>query len=346
LSFDAIILNRQKMKILGIETSCDETAAAIVEDGSRILSGVVASQVEIHARYGGIVPEVASRQHLTALLPTLRKAFDEAGLGLQDIDGIAVTSGPGLPGSLLTGLNFAKALAFSRSLPLAGVNHLEGHIYANWLEGGPPSLPAVCLIISGGHTELVLLQKEGEYTSLGRTRDDAIGEAYDKVARLLGLGYPGGPAIEKVVQGLSGRPKGPVLTRPWLPGSHDFSFSGLKTAVLRLSEEGKYPPAQIAAAFQDAAVEVLVDKTIRAADEVEAKEVLLAGGVACNTSLRRAFKERCHLPLRIPRPALCTDNAAMIACCGYYHFRRGDRADYSLDARPGLQLTGQRPHLP
>lgn len=322
---------------MGIETSCDETAVAIVEDGKKILSSIVASQVEMHARYGGIVPEVASRQHLLTILPTLHRAFIGAGMALEDIDSIAVTNGPGLAGSLLTGLNLAKALAVSRSLPLTGINHLEGHIYANWLEGGPPPFPAICLIISGGHTELVLLQNEGQYKSLGRTRDDAVGEAYDKVARLLGLGYPGGPAIEKVVQGLSG--KSPVFTRPWLHGTHDFSFSGLKTAVLRLSEEEKFPPAQIAAAFQDAVVEVLVEKTIRAADEVEARAVLLAGGVACNTRLRQTFKERCHLPLRIPSPVLCTDNAAMIACCGYSHFKRGERSDYSLDAKPGLELT-------
>lgn len=327
------------MRVLGIETSCDETAVAIVEDGSKILSSIVASQVEIHARYGGIVPEVASRQHLITLLPALQSAFTQAGMALEDMHGIAVTMGPGLPGSLLTGLNLAKSLALSKSLPLIGINHLEGHIYANWLEGGPPSFPAICLIISGGHTELVFLQNEGQYKRLGHTRDDAAGEAFDKVARLLELGYPGGPAIEKVTQGLS--KKGPVFTRPWLPGTHDFSFSGLKTAVLRLAEERKFPREQIAAAFQNAVVEVLVEKTLRAADETQAREVLLAGGVACNSKLRQTFEKRCHLPLRIPRPGLCTDNAAMIACCGYFHLERGERDDYSLDAHPSLQLTSK-----
>lgn len=326
------------MIILGIETSCDETAVALVEDGKKILSSIVASQVEIHARYGGIVPEVASRQHLITLIPTLHRAFTDASMSLKDVDGIAVTNGPGLPGSLLTGLNMAKALALARSIPFTGVNHLEGHIYANWLDGGPPAFPSLSLIISGGHTELVLLQQDGCYISLGRTRDDAAGEAYDKVARLLGLGYPGGPAIEKAVKGLTG--KGPVFTRPWLAGTHDFSFSGLKTAVLRLSEAGVFRPEEIAAAFQDAVVEVLVEKTLRAADEIKAKEILLAGGVACNSKLRTAFRDRCPIPLRIPEPAFCTDNAAMIACCGYYHLMRGERDDYSLDASPGLTLTG------
>lgn len=327
------------MKVLGIETSCDETAAAIVEDGEKIWSSIVATQVELHARYGGIVPEVASRQHLLALLPTLEQAFNKAFLKLKDVDGIAVTMGPGLPGSLLTGLNLAKALSLSHSLPLIGINHLEGHIYANWLEGGPPPLPSLCLIISGGHTELVLLQEEGLYRSLGRTRDDAAGEAYDKVARLLGLGYPGGPAIEKAALGLS--EKGLELPRPWLPGTYDFSFSGLKTAVLRLSEEGKFTAPRMAAAFQRAVIDVLVEKTIKAASDTGARQVLLAGGVACNSALRLAFKEKCRIPLRIPSPGLCTDNAAMIACCGYYHFIKGERDDYSLDARPGLQLTDE-----
>ena len=247
------------MKILGIETSCDETAAAVVEDGTRILSNQIASQVEIHARYGGVVPEVASRQHLLSIIPVLERAMTEAGVSWEDLSGIAVTVGPGLAGSLLVGVNMAKAITLSQGLPLIGVNHLEAHIYANWLGGNSIDFPVVCLIVSGGHSDLVLMKGHGDYLVLGRTRDDAAGEAFDKAARILGLGYPGGPAIEKASrEGVASI----QLPRAWLKGSHDFSFSGVKTALLRLVEAGEVSSvADAAASFQQAVVEVLVIKT-------------------------------------------------------------------------------------
>ncbi|GAH99715.1 unnamed protein product, partial [marine sediment metagenome] len=252
------------MKILGIETSCDETAAAVVEDGTRIVSNIVASQIDIHARYGGIVPEVASRQHLLTIIPVVDKALSEPKLAWQDIDGIAVTFGPGLAGSLLVGVNVAKAIALARRLPITGVNHLEGHIYANWLNREkPPDFPCLCLIISGGHSDLVLMKEHGQFEKLGRTRDDASGEAFDKAARILGLGYPGGPAIEQAAK--SGTPC-LSLPRAWLRDSHDFSFSGLKTALWHLAqkEEILANPSRVAdaaASFQCAVVDVLVTKT-------------------------------------------------------------------------------------
>jgi N6-L-threonylcarbamoyladenine synthase len=247
------------MKILGIETSCDETAAAVVEDGTEILSSQVASQVEIHARYGGVVPEVASRQHLLSIIPVIEMAMTEASVGWKELAGIAVTVGPGLAGSLLVGVNVAKALALSQGLPLIGVNHLEAHIYANWLGNGGIDFPVVCLIVSGGHSDLVLMRGHGDYAVLGRTRDDAAGEAFDKAARILGLGYPGGPAIERAARdGTASIP----LPRAWLKGSDDFSFSGVKTALLRLVEAGGVSSvADAAASFQAAVVDVLVTKT-------------------------------------------------------------------------------------
>ena len=273
-----------KMKLLGIETSCDETAAAVVEDGRDILSNIVASQVEIHARYGGIVPEVASRQHLIAIIPIIQQAMAQAQARWSDLDGIAVTIGPGLAGSLLVGVNIAKAIALAQNLPLVGVNHLEAHIYANWLEGKKPVFPCLCLIVSGGHTDLLLMRGHGDYLPLGRTRDDAAGEAFDKVARILDLGYPGGPAIEQAA--LNGNGALHPLPRAWIKGTDDFSFSGLKTAVLRLVEEKpKLPPVDVAASFQQAVVDVLVTKTIAAAQRVGAKQVVLSGGVAANRLL-------------------------------------------------------------
>ncbi|MEE8472117.1 MAG: tRNA (adenosine(37)-N6)-threonylcarbamoyltransferase complex transferase subunit TsaD [Dehalococcoidia bacterium] len=330
------------MKILGIETSCDETAASVVEDGGRILSNVVASQVELHARYGGIVPEVASRQHLLSIVPVLERAMAGPGLDWQDLDGVAVTVGPGLPGSLLVGLNVAKAIALARDLPLLGVNHLEGHIYAHWLEvegGGGASFPCLCLIVSGGHSELVLMRGHGRFQSLGRTRDDASGEAFDKAARILGLGYPGGPAIQEA----AGRGKASFrLPRARLKGSHDFSFSGVKTALWRLVEEIKggdpLPVFDLAASFQEAVVDALVANTLETAREYRVKGILLAGGVAANSRLREVMRERSLLPVLIPSPALCTDNAAMIAACGYYHMRAGRVSGWDLDVEPGLRL--------
>ncbi len=325
------------MKILGIETSCDETAAAVVEGGKKILSSRIASQVEIHSRYGGIVPEVASRQHTLSIIPIIRQAMTDAEVTWDDIDGIAVTIGPGLAGSLLTGVNAAKSISFARGLPLTGVNHLEGHIYANWLSEGNLDFPLVCLIVSGGHTDLVLVRDHRDYVLLGQTRDDAAGEAFDKASRLLGLGYPGGPAIEKAAG--SGNPS-LQLPRSWLRGTHDFSFSGVKTALLRIVEDGGISsPADAAASFQEAVVDVLVTKTVAAAGEYRVNQVLLAGGVAANKSLRQTLIDTSPLPVLVPEPVLCTDNAAMIAACGYFQFCAGETAAPDLDIIPNLRLS-------
>ena len=331
------------MRILGIETSCDETAAAVVEDGTAILSNVVASQVEIHSRYGGIVPEVASRQHMLSIIPIVEQAMSDAGVPAGDLSAVAVTNGPGLAGSLLIGVNLAKALAFAWNLPLIGINHLEAHIYANWLGTEIPTFPLLALIVSGGHTDLVLMKDHGELVRLGRTRDDAAGEAFDKVARVLGLGYPGGPAIERASQ--EGKPCH-RLPRAWLRGSDDFSFSGLKTAVVRLAEElgirdaVPYDPkaADVAASFQRAVVDVLVTKTIDAAKRLGVKQILLAGGVAANGLVRDTMLRRSPLPVLIPDLELCTDNAAMIASCGYFHLRTGETSGWDLDVLPGLTI--------
>jgi N6-L-threonylcarbamoyladenine synthase len=325
------------MKILGIETSCDETAAAVVEDGARALSNQIASQVELHARYGGVVPEVASRQHLLSIIPVVEMAMAEAGATWSDLSGIAVTIGPGLAGSLLVGVNVAKAIALAHGLPLTGVNHLEGHIYANWLENRSINFPVVCLIVSGGHSDLVLMRGYGDYLVLGRTRDDAAGEAFDKAARILGLGYPGGPAIEQAAgAGTASIP----LPRAWLKGSHDFSFSGVKTALLRLVEAGKVSSvADAAASFQQAVIDVLVAKTVAVAKERRAKQILLAGGVASNELLRNWMGENSPLPVLVPQPILCTDNAAMIAACGYYRLQAGKTDGLDLDVVPSLRLT-------
>jgi len=333
------------MKILGIETSCDETAAAVVEDGVSILSNQIASQVEIHARYGGIVPEVASRQHILAIIPIVEQAMAEAETTWSDLAGIAVTIGPGLAGSLLVGVNVAKAIASARGLPLTGVNHLEGHIYANWLispnteEGIDliPRFPLVSLIVSGGHSDLVLMRGHGDYVLLGRTRDDAAGEAFDKASRTLGLGYPGGPAIEQAAR--NGTPA-IQLPRAWLKGTNDFSFSGVKTALLRLVESGQISSAADAAAsFQEAVIEVLVTKTVEVARERRVRQILLAGGVASNELLRQWLVKSSPIPVLVPELVLCTDNAAMIAACGYYRFQGGKVDGLGLDVIPSLKLA-------
>jgi len=328
------------MKILGIETSCDETAAAVVEDGVRILSNQIASQVEIHACYGGIVPEVASRQHILAIIPIIDQAMAEAEVSWDDLGGIAVTIGPGLAGSLLVGVNVAKGIALAHKLPITGVNHLEGHIYANWLtdrDAGVPRFPLVCLIVSGGHSDLVLMKGHGDYMVVGRTRDDAAGEAFDKAARILGLGYPGGPAIEQAAKGGVAAIE---LPRAWLKPTNDFSFSGVKTALLRLMEGGGISsPADAAASFQEAVVDVLVTKTVAAAKEYRVKQVLLAGGVASNGLLRRRLAEKSPIPVLVPEPILCTDNAAMIAACGYYRFQAGKVDGLDLDVVPSLKMA-------
>ena len=326
-----------QMRVLGIETSCDETAAAIVEDGVNILGAKVASQVEIHSRYGGVVPEVASRQHLLSMAPVLEQCLDSSSLELGGVDAVAVTCGPGLAGSLLVGVNFAKALSMALNKPLIGVNHLEGHIYANWLTGQNPKFPALALIVSGGHTDLVLMKDHGNYQLIGRTRDDAAGEAFDKAARLLNLGYPGGPAIEKAAK--SGLPT-LKLPRAVIPGSFDFSFSGIKTALYRLVETGQVTSSSDAAAsFQEAVVKILVKRTLAAADEYGVSQILLAGGVAANGRLREKMLEDSPIPVSIPPLSLCTDNAAIIASCGYFHLSKGERSGLDLDVCPSLPFA-------
>jgi len=328
--------------ILGLETSCDETAAAVVTEGRRILSNVVASQVEIHARYGGVFPELASRQHIRDILPVIEEAFSQAKMELGQLDGIAVTIGPGLAGSLVVGVNAAKGLALALDLPFIGINHLEAHIYTIWTQGPEVEFPLLCLIASGGHTNLALMTDHGQYEPLGQTLDDAAGEAFDKVARLLGLGYPGGPAIQDKAE--VGDPKAFDLPRAWLPGTYDFSFSGLKTAVLylvrRLEEEEKeLPLADLAASFQAAVVDVLVEKTRLAAQEHGVKQVLLVGGVAANTLLRQEMRQRARIPVLYPPPELCTDNAVGVAAAGWFRLEAGERAGWDLDVIPGLKLT-------
>lgn len=325
------------MKILGIETSCDETAAAVVEDGSHILSNKIASQVEIHARYGGIVPEIASRQHILSIIPIVDQALSEAGVNWQDLAAVAVTAGPGLAGSLLVGVNTAKAIAFARNLPLTGINHLEGHIYASWLNYSCIEFPLLCLIVSGGHSDLVLMKGHGDYVLLGRTRDDAAGEAFDKAARILGLGYPGGPAIERAALKGSDMLN---LPRAWLRESNDFSFSGIKTALLRIAERGEVSSvADAAASFQEAVFEVLVNKTISAAKKYCTKSIMLVGGVASNKYLRQKMMRESPVEVLIPDPLLCTDNAAMIAACGYFRLQSGQVDGLELDVFPSMRMS-------
>ncbi|MEA3442257.1 MAG: tRNA (adenosine(37)-N6)-threonylcarbamoyltransferase complex transferase subunit TsaD [Chloroflexota bacterium] len=324
------------MKVLGIETSCDETAAAVVENGRKILSNVVASQIDIHARYGGIVPEVASRQHLLTIIPVISRAMVEAEVTWQDIDGVAVTYGPGLAGSLLVGVNTAKAIAWAKNLPVVGINHLEAHIYANWLGNERlPVFPCLCLIVSGGHSDLILMKGQGQFKKLGRTRDDAAGEALDKAARILGLGYPGGPAIEQAAE--HGTPCF-SFPRAWLRGNYDFSFSGLKTSLWHLAQREQISQADAAASFQWAIVDVLVGKTVEAAKQLGVKQIVLSGGVTANQKLRKHFVDCAPVPVAIPPPHLCTDNAAMVAACGYYHLQTGESSNYELDVVPGLGL--------
>jgi N6-L-threonylcarbamoyladenine synthase len=326
--------------ILGIETSCDETAAAVVVDGRQIESNIVASQDDVHRQTGGVVPETASRLHLRTLVPVLEETLSRAGRDWGQIDAIAVTHGPGLAGSLLVGLNTAKAIAFARDLPLIGVNHLEGHVYANWLvEAANPSFPLVSLIVSGGHSDLIVMRAHGEYERLGRTRDDAAGEAFDKAARMMDLGYPGGPAIQKAA--VDADPRRYPLPRAWLRGSHDFSFSGLKTAVLRTVQEAgdALVVPDLAAAFQEAIVDVLATKTVEAAREHGATMIALSGGVAANLRLRERVRELSPVPVLIPPVRLCTDNAAMIAAAGPFRYEAGDRSPLDLDAIPNLPIA-------
>jgi len=327
-------------RILGIETSCDETAAAIVVDGRYIESNVVASQDDVHRETGGVVPEIASRLHLRAIGPVVERALTEAGRDWGSIDLVAVTHGPGLAGALLVGLNTAKALSFARSLPLLGVNHLEGHVYANWLvEQVEPRFPLVCLIVSGGHSDLVLMREHGEYVRLGCTLDDAAGEAFDKAARMMGLGYPGGPVVQQAAEG--GDPARYVLPRAWLRPSWNFSFSGLKTAVLRTVREAgdSLVVTDLAASFQEAVVDVLATKAVEAAREHGAQSIALAGGVAANLPLRARIQQLSEVPVLIPPVKLCTDNAAMIAAAAHFRFAAGDRSGLDLDVFPVLPIA-------
>lgn len=332
----------QDIVILGIETSCDETAAAIVKNGRDILSDVVNSQIDIHSQFGGVVPEVASRKHIENIGVVVDTAFKNAGLSFGDIDAVAVTNRPGLIGALLVGLSFAKAFAYALNRPLLAVNHLEGHIYANFLEHPEIEFPAVCLVVSGGHTSLLNMPSLGEYELIGETRDDAAGEAFDKVARFLGLGYPGGPAIQKAAE--QGEPGRINLPRVFLDrNDFEFSFSGLKTATMnewnKLKRRGLADVHDLAAEFQAALVEVLVEKTIHAAREFNSRSVLLAGGVAANQQLRILMKNRAQeqgLPVYYPSLHLCTDNAAMIAGNAHINYNRGNFAPLKVNAYPGL----------
>lgn len=337
------------VKILAIETSCDETSAAVVEDGVTIRTNIISSQIAVHQKFGGVVPEVASRKHLELLNGVIAEALAGAGLGFADLDAVAVTHGPGLAGALLVGVAVAKTLAYALDIPLIAVNHLEGHVYANFLAEPALPFPFLCLIVSGGHTDLVFSERHGNYRLVGSTRDDAAGEAFDKIARALDLGYPGGPAIEKLAE--EGDEEAISFPRAYLEeGTFDFSFSGLKTAVinyLRQAGEQGAPvrKADVAASFQKAVVDVLVEKTFQAAVSCRAKAVLLAGGVAANRRLRALFQlyaDRWMLPVIYPPPVLCTDNAAMIGCAAYYRFLRGDFAPLTLNAFPGLQLSEER----
>lgn len=336
--------------ILAIETSCDETAVAILADGKSILANIVSSQIKVHQQYGGVVPEIASRHHLEQVNRLIDMALTEAGLALKDLQTVVVTYGPGLVGALLVGVSTAKSLAYSLGVPLVGVNHIEGHIYANWLVRKNYDFPLLCLVVSGGHTAVVLVKGHGEYELLGETQDDAAGEAFDKVARAMGLGYPGGPLLDALSK--EGDPQAFSLPRAWLgEDSYDFSFSGLKTAVLnhlnRAALKGeKLKMADLAASFQASVVEVLVEKTVRAAKKNNVSTVLLAGGVAANSSLRLHMRERCNeegLQLFYPPLEYCTDNAAMIACAGYYRYQQGERAGLDLNAVPNLRLFAKKP---
>ena len=335
-------------RILAIETSCDETACAVLENGRELLSSTVASQMDIHARYGGVFPEVASRQHVLSIIPVVEQTLEHSNLTLKDIDAIAVTRGPGLAGSLVVGMNMAKGLALGTNLPMIGVNHLEGHIYSSWIynagETAPPEpqFPLMALLVSGGHTELNLMTDHLTYKRLGSTLDDAAGEAFDKVARLLGLSYPGGPSIQRAAE--TGDPTRFKFPRAKLDNPYDFSFSGLKTAVLYEVNDLKkkrqtLPVEDLAASFQAAVVDVLFKKTMQAARDYQAKEILVAGGVSANRALRQAFQSQDEFKVHIPAFSLCTDNAAMIAAAGYYRYSLGHVSELDIDVQPTWPLS-------
>ncbi|ACL19449.1 O-sialoglycoprotein endopeptidase [Desulfitobacterium sp. LBE] len=339
-------MNNKDINILGIETSCDETSAAVLRNGCELLSHIISSQIKTHQKYGGVVPEVASREHILHLQSVVEQALQEAKMGFGDLAGIAVTYGPGLVGSLLVGVAGAKAMAYGAGIPLLGVNHLEGHIYANFLHNPGLKFPLLALLVSGGHSHLVYFEGHGKYQVLGQTRDDAAGEALDKVARTLGLGYPGGPYIQKAA--LEGNPHAYEFPRAMLePGSLDFSFSGVKSAVLNTLNSARMKGetvnvADVAASFQEAIVDVLVRKTLLALARTKAPTLVLAGGVAANTLLRERLTEATQkrgIAFSYPPPILCTDNGAMIATAGYYRYLDKDYAPWNLNAIPGLNLA-------
>ena len=334
--------------ILAIETSCDETAAAVVKNGREVLSNIISSQIELHKLYGGVVPEIASRKHIEKINQVIEEALTEADKTLDDIDAIGVTYGPGLVGALLVGVAEAKAISYAKKIPLVGVHHIEGHVSANYIENKELEPPFLCLIVSGGHTHLVLVKEYGTYVIIGRTRDDAAGEAFDKVARAIGLGYPGGPKID--ILSKEGNKKAIIFPRGNIEGApYDFSFSGLKSAVLNYiniceMKQEEINRADIAACFQEAVIDVLIKKTVLAAKDFGMKKVAIAGGVASNSSLREAMATACkenELTLYHPSPIFCTDNAAMIGAAAYYEYLKGTRYGLELNAVPNLKI-GER----
>ncbi len=339
------------MLILGIESSCDETAAAIVKDGAKILSSVISSQIELHKPYGGVMPELASREHLENIEPVVNEALEKAGVSLKEIDAVAVTQGPGLVGSLLVGVCYAKALAFGLNIPLVGVNHIEGHVFSIAFDNPPVEYPALALIVSGGHTNLFYIPAAGTYKVVSRTRDDAAGEAFDKVSKMLGLEYPGGPIIEKLAkEGDAGKIKFPIAKIS--DGRPDFSFSGLKTAVARYVRENEIQPVgenetpspeikDIAASFQETVVKSLIGTMEKLAAELQPKTLIVAGGVACNLALQEAARvlaQKFNLPVYFPSKHLSTDNAAMIAAAGNFHLERGEKSDLRMTADVTMRL--------
>lgn len=340
--------NKKDILILAIESSCDETAASVVKNGREVLSNIIYSQIELHTMYGGVVPEIASRKHIEKINQVIEQALTDAGVGLKDITAIAVTYGPGLVGALLVGVSAAKAISFASGIPLVGVHHIEGHISANYIENRDLEPPFICLVVSGGHSHLVVVKDYGEYDIIGRTRDDAAGEAFDKVARAIGLGYPGGPKIDRVSR--EGNPEAIHFPRAKVEKSvYDFSFSGLKSAVLNYLNSCEMKgetvnTADVAASFQKAVIDVLVEHSMEAVKEYGFHKFAIAGGVASNSALREAFEKACQEAGVIfyhPSPIFCTDNAAMIGTAGYYEYQKGVRHGFDLNAVPNLKL-GER----